>query len=127
MSLLRAYCTELDRDGEGLPWLLLAAREVAQESKGFSLNDLFFGHAARGSLAVLQDTWGTVEPPLNLLDYVNGVRNRLCSAAEMAKEKLERAQVKIKHIYDCRSERRQFSSGDQVLALLPICRFFFAG
>uniref|UniRef100_A0A667ZMH0 Integrase catalytic domain-containing protein n=1 Tax=Myripristis murdjan TaxID=586833 RepID=A0A667ZMH0_9TELE len=40
-SLLRAYCTELDRDWEdGLPWLMLAAREAVQESTGFSPNEL---------------------------------------------------------------------------------------
>lgn len=38
----------------------------------------------------------------------------------MAKVKLESAQVKIKHIYYRWSEHRQFSPGDQVLALLPI-------
>ncbi len=47
-SLLRAYCVELNRDWEeGLPWLLLAAREVQQESFGFSPNDLVFGHRVR--------------------------------------------------------------------------------
>lgn len=43
-SLLRSYCTELSKDWEeGLPWLLLAAREVCQESTGFSPNNLVFG------------------------------------------------------------------------------------
>jgi len=47
-SLLCAYCVELSRDWEeGLPWLLLAAREVQQESLGFSPNDLVFGHRGR--------------------------------------------------------------------------------
>ena len=36
-SLLRSYCVELSQDWEeGLPWLLLAARGVLQESTGFS-------------------------------------------------------------------------------------------
>lgn len=44
-SLLRTYCTELVGDWEeGLPWLLLAAPEVVQESTGFSPNNLVFGH-----------------------------------------------------------------------------------
>ena len=44
-SLLRAYCVELGKDWEeGLPWLMLAAREVVQESTGFSPNQLVFGH-----------------------------------------------------------------------------------
>lgn len=39
---------ELDRDWEeGLPWLMLAAREFSQESP----NDLVFGHKVRGPLA----------------------------------------------------------------------------
>ena len=38
-SLLRSYCVELESDWEeGLPWLLLAIREVVQESTGFSPN-----------------------------------------------------------------------------------------
>ena len=42
-SLLRAYCTELKADWEeDLPWLLLAAREVFQESTGFSPNEFVF-------------------------------------------------------------------------------------
>lgn len=69
-SLLHAYCTELDCDWEGLQWLLLAAREVVQESIGFSPNDLVFGHAVRGSLAVFQDSWGTVEHRLLLSQMI---------------------------------------------------------
>ena len=49
-SLLRAYCMELGRGWEeGLPWLLLASREVVQESTGFSPNELVFGHSVLGS------------------------------------------------------------------------------
>lgn len=46
-SLLCSYCVELDRDWEeGLPWLLLAARGVVQESIGFSPNDLVWSYCA---------------------------------------------------------------------------------
>lgn len=46
----------LNRDWEeGLPWLLLAACEVVQESTGFSPNDLVFGHKVHGLLDVLQN------------------------------------------------------------------------
>ena len=50
---------------EGLPWLLLAAREVTQESTGFSPNELVFGHTVRGPLAALQDDWLEGELPKN--------------------------------------------------------------
>lgn len=44
-SLLRAYCTELVGDWEdGLPYLMLSAREVTQVSLGFSPNELVFAH-----------------------------------------------------------------------------------
>ncbi len=47
-SLLRAYSTEMEGDWEeGLPWLMLSAREACQESTGFSPNDLVFGHTVR--------------------------------------------------------------------------------
>jgi hypothetical protein len=44
----------MDKDWEeGLPWLLLATREVSQESTGFSPNYLVFGHRVHGLLSVL--------------------------------------------------------------------------
>ena len=120
-SLLRAYCTEIGRDWEeGLPWLMLSAREVVQESTGFSPNDLVFGHTVRGPLAVLRDDLAEVDPPKNLIEYVNGFRHRLYTAVETARENLEGAQSKQKRLYDRGAERRQFSPGDQVLALTPI-------
>ncbi len=55
-SLLRAYCVELMGDWEEeLPWLLLVACEVVQDSLGFCPNELVFGHKVRGPLAVLHD------------------------------------------------------------------------
>ena len=99
---------------------MLGAREVSQERTGFSPNDLVFGHTVRGPLAVLQDDWKNSEPPKNLLHYVNGFRNRLYAAGELAKEKLAGSQHKMKRLYDRRSEQRTFSPGDQVLALLPL-------
>uniref|UniRef100_A0A8P4GQ49 Gypsy retrotransposon integrase-like protein 1 n=1 Tax=Dicentrarchus labrax TaxID=13489 RepID=A0A8P4GQ49_DICLA len=120
-SLLRAYCTELGKDWEeGLPWLMLAAREVTQESTGFSPNELVFAHTVRGPLAALCGNWKESNPPKNLIDYVNGFRHRLYMAGELAKEKLVLAQNKMKNLYDRHAERRVFSPGEQVLALFPI-------
>lgn len=119
-SLLHAYCVELDRDWEeGLPWLI-AAREVVQESLGFSPNDLVFGHTVRGPLASLQEDWITEKPPVSLIDYVNGFKCWLYYANEMAEANLQAAQHKMKRLYDRWVVRREFVPGDQVLALLPI-------
>lgn len=120
-SLLRAYCTELAGDWEdGLPWMLLAAREVVQESTGFSPNELVFGHKVRGPLAVLQDGCLPEDPPQNLIDYINGFRLRLYRAGELARQKLQRSQGKMKVRYDKQAESRQFNPGDSVLILLPL-------
>jgi len=120
-SMLRSLCVQMQGDWEeALPWMLLAAREVIQESTGFSPNDLIFGHKVRGPLALLQDTWKEAQPPSNLLDFVNGFRYRLYMSQEVARENLARAQTKMKKRYDRQTEYREFLPGDQVLALLPV-------
>ena len=120
-ALLRCYCVKLQQDWEeGLPWLLLAARGVVQESTGYSPNELVFGHTVRGPLAVLCDSVTSSPPPQKLADYVNGFRRRLCLAGELAKEALASSQAKMKRLYDRGTEVREFSPGDQVLALLPL-------
>ncbi|KAI2643088.1 Retrovirus-related Pol polyprotein from transposon 17.6 [Labeo rohita] len=120
-QLLKAYCNKLNKDWEeGLPWLMLAAREDVQESLGFSPNDLVFGHKVRGPLALLMNDAIETETPVNLLDYVNGFRRRLYLAGKLARENLGKTQLKMKTWFDRRSERRKFSPGDQVLMLLPV-------
>ncbi len=115
-SLLRAYCTELDRDWEdGLPWLMLAARKAV-----VSPNELVFGHSVRGPLAALKGGLVPAEPPRNLIDFLNGFRHQLFRAGLLAREKLGQAQVKMKAQYDRGTVRHEFSPGDQVLALTPL-------
>ena len=122
-SLLRAYCVELKRElVEGLPWLLLAARAVVQESLGFSPNDLVFGHKVRTPLSVLGSELESTEPepPESLAQYVQGFHLRLFLAGKRVSENLSGAQKKMKKRYDHKTVIRAFSPGDQVLALLPI-------
>nr|XP_055071458.1 uncharacterized protein LOC129451930 [Misgurnus anguillicaudatus] len=119
-ALLRSYCVELNRDWEeGLPWLLLTAREVQQESLGFSPNDLVFGHSVRGPLSVLREGLCEDDPPQNLLEYVNGFRRRLFLAGLSAQKNLVGAQSTMKKYYDKHVESRVFAPGDKVLVLLP--------
>ncbi|KAL2091618.1 hypothetical protein ACEWY4_013881 [Coilia grayii] len=120
-SLLRAYCSELQRDWEdGLPWLMLAAREVIQDSLGFSPNELVFAHEVRGPLTVLKDGLQEAAPPVSLIDYVEGFRRRLFLAWKCAGKNLLKSQGRMKKYFDRRAEVKLFSPGDQVLALLPI-------
>lgn len=112
---------ELGKDWEeGLPWLMLAAREVTHESTGFSPNELVVAHMGKGPLAAGVDDWKEPEPPKDLIDYVNGFRRRLYAAWNLAKEKLAATPEKIKSLYDRRLEVRNFLPGDQVLALCPV-------
>lgn len=115
-SLLSTYCLEMQLDWEeGLPWLMLVAREVTQQSVGFSPNEQFFAHKARGLLAVLRDQWVDSEPPKKLSEYVLGFRHRLSLAGELAGKCLSK-----KKLFDRYTEHRKFSVGDQVLALMPV-------
>ncbi len=50
--------------------MLLAIREVVQESIGFSPNELVLDTLFRGPIAVLADEWTNFDPPENVLDYV---------------------------------------------------------
>ena len=119
-SLLRSFCVELSGDWEeGLPWLLLAIREVAQESLGFSPNELVFGHAVRGPTAVLADEWSPKQPAANVLDYVSGFRFRLYQARAAAKNALAKSQSKMQRLVNRRATAQCFEKGEQVLAMLP--------
>ena len=98
-NLLRAFCTELSGDWEdGLPWLLWAAREVVQESTGFSPSEVVFGHKVHGPLAVLQDGCFPEDPTQNRMN--NGLRLKLYRAGELARQKLQKSQGKMKKQYD---------------------------
>ncbi len=112
---------ELDADWEeGLLWMLLAIREVIQESLGFSPNELVFGHVVRGPTAVLAEGWRMSKPSENIADYVNGFRRRLYEARALAKKKLSKSQIKMEQHFDRKAKLREFQVGDQVLALLPL-------
>ena len=89
--------------------MLLASREVVQESTGFSPNELVFGHSVRGPLAVLKDGAGLQEPPLTLSDY--GFKRRLYEAVRLARENLTGTQAKMKQRYDQKAKRRVFEVG----------------
>ncbi len=68
----------MGRDWEaGLPWLMMSAREAAQESTGFSPNDLVFGHDVHGPLAVLSADWKKFDPPKNILSCVSDFRRQI--------------------------------------------------
>ena len=121
-NMIKSYCFETDIYwDEGIHLLLFAVREFVQESLGFSLFELVFGHTVRGPLKLLKEKFLSQEDiPLNLLKHVSDFRSKLLIACEPAKSNLKSTQGKIKQNYDKNTKERSFKSGDKVLALLPI-------
>ena len=71
-TMMRIYCFETEKDwDEGIHLLLFAARELVQESLGFSPFELVFGHTVRGPLKLVKEKLlsGSSES-INLLQYV---------------------------------------------------------
>ncbi len=120
-NMLRTYCIEHGSDWDkGVPFVLFAAREVPNESTGFSPFDLIFGHAVRGPLQLVKESFLSEGDCSNLLDYVCDFKERLVSALEAAKTNLQISQVKMKNNYDKKAKPVSFVPGDRVLVLLPL-------
>ena len=122
-SILKRLCSEQPRQWHRyINPLLLAYREVPQESTGFSPFELLYGRAVRGPMAILKQLWTKeVEEPevKNSYQYVFELREKLEDTLKLAHSELEKAQQKGKHYYDRKSKVSKFQSGEKVLILLP--------
>ena len=120
--MMRSYCLENQKDwDEGIPLLMFAARESIQETLGFSPFELVFGHAVRGPLKMLKESWLSVnEDPVSLLEYVTTFKTQLMEAGELARKNLHQGQARMKVWYDQKVRERTFDVGDKVLVLLQI-------
>ncbi|XP_071959881.1 uncharacterized protein [Antedon mediterranea] len=121
-NMIKTYCLQCEKEwDEGVPLLLFAVRETVQESLGFSPFELVYGHSVRGPLKiVIERLLGNAEESVSILDYVSEFRYRLNRAREMARKNLVKAQGKMKRLFDRKSEKRSFNSGDEVLVMLPL-------
>ena len=89
-NMLRAFCTSEEKDwDEGVPLLLLAARESIQESLGLSPFELVFGHLPRGPLKILKESWLNEDSQRSVLVQMSEVRDRLKKANEYAQKNLK--------------------------------------
>lgn len=119
-NMLRTYCYENPDDWDkGVDFVLFAAREVPNESTGFSPNELVFGHQVRGPLKLVKDVFLRDSSDTNLLDYVSTFKERLTKAWDVASQHLKAAQQTMKYHYDLKVEPRKFRPGEKVLVLLP--------
>ncbi|XP_071943657.1 uncharacterized protein [Antedon mediterranea] len=121
-NMIKTYCFQCEKEwDEGVPLLLFAVRETVQESLGFSPFELVYGHSVRGPLKIVKERLlGKAEESVSILDYVSEFRDRLNRAREMARKNLVKAQGKMKRLFDRKSEKRSFNSGDEVLVMLPL-------
>ncbi|XP_071500975.1 uncharacterized protein [Diadema antillarum] len=122
-TMLKVYCQDNPRDWDkGIPFLLFAAREVPNESTGFSPFELVFGHEPKGPLKVVKEQLlsDEEEKDSNALDYISMFRERLVRANEVAREHLKYSQQTMKERFDRKALSRVFEVGDKVLVLLPL-------
>ena len=76
-TMIRSYCFDTEKDwDEDIHLLLLTVRESVQESFGFSLFELVFGHTVRGLLKLLKEKFlSNDDCSLNLLQYVSDFKD----------------------------------------------------
>ena len=120
-QMLRRMCAEHPKE-LNIPALLLAVREVPQESLGFSPFELLYGRNVRGPMAILRKLWSEEvndEQVLSTYQYVIELRERLEQTFKLALENLEKVQIKQKTYYDKSARSCKFDVGDKVLLLLP--------
>ena len=91
-QMLRRMCAERPKDWD-LPALLIAIREVPQESLGFAPFELLYGRIVRGPMAILRELWASEindEQVLSTYQYVIELRERLEQTCKSALENLEK-------------------------------------
>jgi len=112
-DMLRAYCTENNRDwDQGVHLLLFAARESVQESLGFSPFELVFGCTV-SPLKLLKEVW--LAEDSQPFGPGSRPRYRLVRAQHFAEKNLTVSQQKMKCWYDRRVKTRSFRVGEKVL------------
>lgn len=71
------YWYQYEKDWDEVYLVLFAVWEAVQESLGFSIFELVFGHTVRGPLNLLKEKWLTETSDLNVLDYVSDFKEKL--------------------------------------------------
>lgn len=117
-TMMKIYCFETEKDwDEGIHLLLFAARELVQESHGFSPFGLVFGHTVRGPLKLLKEKLlSDSSESINLLQYVSDFHTKLLRVCELATASLSSSQKSIKKKYDVDAVECNFKPGQKVFA-----------
>jgi len=124
-EILRKFLADHTRDWDTLiPYLLLALREIPNESTKYSPAQLVFGRQLRGLLAVVRDSWvngDELRPKLKVstVKYMETLNRSIEEALKAAGDNARQAQTKMKETYDRRSSQRALEPGELALVLLP--------
>ena len=120
-SMLRKFSEEHSSDWDlGLPLVMFAAREVPNESLGFSPFELLFTHEVKGPMKLISDTWRGCRDDSNLIKSMSVLRGQLREAWRLAGETLKRTQTNMKTWYDKNTRNRTFQPGEEILLFSPI-------
>lgn len=122
-SMLGKHCLESEKDwDDAVTFVLFAACEYVQESPGFSLVELVFGHDVRDPMKLLKEQFLIPEEALGhtIPEYVQKLRDRLQIACALAKSSLFSSQTKMKHRYDQKAKTSLYQPGDKLLIISPI-------
>ena len=101
---------------------LFAYREIPQESTGFSPFELLYGRTVQGPMYILRQLWTQEDADAETktrYQHVLDLRSRLDDTMEVAQRALEENQRRYKKYFDKKAKKREFTSGDKVLILLP--------
>jgi len=107
-----------------LGYVLLALREVTNETTGVPPSLMVYRRIPRGPLAVLKENWsGSRDMPLSLgqttVEYMNGLRQNLEISSSYATEHGNREQQRYISRYNLRACEKSFAVGEQLLILIP--------
>jgi transposase InsO family protein len=124
--VLKAYLNDFDGDWDKLLcYAMFAYREVPVVSLGLSPFEILFGTHVKGPLSLVYDEWLSeidVSRPsaINIVQYMDSLRERLQNALSIVHENLNDAQCVEKAYYDRDARDRTYSVGQKVLVMLPV-------
>ena len=99
-----------------LKYLLFAYRSAPHTVMGFTPFELIYGRDVRGPLEMLKQGWleGSI-PEKALHEWLEQLRDRLVSMAELVSTRESASKVKMKDTYDKKSRPRELDVGSMVL------------
>src|SRR5260221_2854740 len=121
--MLKRLCSERVKDWDRYTnACLFANRETHHSSAGFSPFELVQGRTVRGPMSILRELWTkeSVDPEIKTTyQYVLDLRERIQDTCELARQELEKVQLRNQGYYNRKTRDRTFQVGEKILLLLP--------